>query len=304
VATLIVILLVMAAVKHMVVSGYEDLAYARRGKVSPRRQAAMDRAKAKQSSRYGLGSYVRDLWHDAWEDARAEREAKRAGGKPELPEGWRWTEAEDWPDPWDKAQPIEDITPKTVPTPDPKPAPAPAPTPQPTPAPVTRPRLVPNPSTDSKPTSTGGPVSVEATNFETASAALDKTINDLTVILGLAQEAGSHIETATSSVEMLDGNRGPLAEDVQSLHEQLEAKRLDSTTLAASETVVAAIAPDKVAAVQESMESAYVGIGEFIAVVEEALAAARANLAHLRSTYADAADTVATTGVDSEFLAA
>lgn len=79
---LIAILIVMYAVKAMVT----DAAYAVRGETPPRVKVKMAKIKAAAAAdgrarRYGAGDYFRDLWHDAMEDARDSRVAKRADAK-------------------------------------------------------------------------------------------------------------------------------------------------------------------------------------------------------------------------------
>jgi hypothetical protein len=79
---LIAILIVMYAVKAL----FTDAAYAVRGETPPRVKVRMAKLKAAGTAdgrprRYGAGDYFRDLWHDAMEDARESRVAKRADAK-------------------------------------------------------------------------------------------------------------------------------------------------------------------------------------------------------------------------------
>jgi hypothetical protein len=315
VGILIVILLFMAAVKHLVVNGYEDLAYARRGKPSPRRVEAMEKARAKAArpARYGLGSYLRDLWHDSWEDAHTSRVAKRTA--PTLPAGHRWLTPDDYPapDPWSYSTPakpdnVQDIAPKTVPDPATTPKPeGRAPTGQAPPGPYVPPVPDPTPARrrpSPTPRPTGGTVAVEAENYDTAAVAQQRMIQQLTVVLNLAQEARSAIATATDAVESLDGHREPLGEDAKSLQDQLTAKRLDTASVAGVEQVVTALAPEEIKTVQESMGIGLAGIDAIIARVTEALEAAQRSLSAMTGTYAEGADLVATTGIDPTFLGA
>jgi hypothetical protein len=316
VATLIVILLVMAAVKHMVVSGYEDLAYARRGKVSPRRQAAMDRAKAKQSSP------VRGSAPTCGICGTTPGRTPAPSGKPSvpaasrtLPAGHRWLTPDDYPapDPWSYSTPakpdnVQDIAPKTVPDPATTPKPeGRAPTGQAPPGPYVPPVPDPTPARrrpSPTPRPTGGTVAVEAENYDTAAVAQQRMIQQLTVVLNLAQEARSAIATATDAVESLDGHREPLGEDAKSLQDQLTAKRLDTASVAGVEQVVTALAPEEIKTVQESMGIGLAGIDAIIARVTEALEAAQRSLSAMTGTYAEGADLVATTGIDPTFLGA
>jgi hypothetical protein len=317
VGTLIVIWLFMAAVKHLVVNGYEDMAFARRGRVSPRRQEVIEKARSRaaQPARYGLRGYLQDLWHDSWEGAREDRVRKRSG-LPVLADGLRWASDDDYPDPWRHAQPVqparprraeavEDVTPKTVPQPPRQPAPTPAaPTTTPAPKPAPTPTTPPAPRQPSPtPTTAGGNVAIEATNFESAVAAQQQTIKMLEVLLTLTQDAQTAIQAANGCVESLDGRRSTLNEDVRSLSEQLQAKRLDGASVAGAEQVLLALAPTAIQRVHEAMETGLNGVANIHAAIEEALAAAGASLASMQGTYADAADTVASTGVDATFLA-
>ena len=76
--------------------------YAKQGAVPPRIQAKLDRIAAgsgeKTPARPGASGYLRELWHDAWDDMtdrhRRVRSQKRAGQRPTVPQRvagwWRW----------------------------------------------------------------------------------------------------------------------------------------------------------------------------------------------------------------------
>lgn len=80
---LIAFIIVVIAVKKFVLDAAVDGIYAVQGKTPPRLQAKLQAASKRSngSPRYGAGDYFRDLWHDAMEDAREARVAKRAEAK-------------------------------------------------------------------------------------------------------------------------------------------------------------------------------------------------------------------------------
>jgi hypothetical protein len=124
-------LFVLFVIVRLLTNAAEDLHNAAKGR--PRRPRLTDRINnwnGSGSGRYGARRYLADLWQDAWNDARAKRDAKRA------------KQAAD-------AQPS--------PNPDPAPAPTPAPEPgeQPKPKPSPRPRPAPTPPTPPTPPASG-----------------------------------------------------------------------------------------------------------------------------------------------------
>jgi len=77
------LLLAILIVTYVIKNAITDTAYAVRGQTPPRLRIKWEKqrhrtAGTKAPARYGMTGYVRDLWHDSWEDARTHREAKRA----------------------------------------------------------------------------------------------------------------------------------------------------------------------------------------------------------------------------------
>lgn len=278
------ILIFMWVVKGLATAA-SDVSYAVRGQVSPRITAKLAaRQAAGGSRRYGPGDYLRDLWHDSWEDARTTRERKRAKRDLERAGVFEPYPDDDTPDPWDHAKPTEPAAPTVEPVTAPPATPAPR-----------KPSPKPN-------TSTGGSVAVEAANYEGAIAALAQTIQQLTVVQHQIEWAGTEITAANNSVEAVDEARAPLHDDVVSLKEQLTAK---GVPMAASlETVVAAISPDKVQELQDALAAVDALVAAMHAAVVEAHDAAAKIQAEIAAKLGDAADTVAATGIDPTFLAA
>lgn len=89
---------------YAVKTAFSDSVYAIRGQMPPRVKMRMAEMQKNGKARYGFWDYLRDLWHDALEDRRKARDARRAN--PEAGRGpmrrflskW-WTKR--WEDAWD-----------------------------------------------------------------------------------------------------------------------------------------------------------------------------------------------------------
>jgi len=256
-----------------------DVAYAARGMENPRlAHHRRQRVAAGKPARYGLGGFLGDYWHDMWEDARTTRENKRAG-RPVSP-----------PPPAPAPAPAPPVGLTTTAPPDTSPPaeqrrPRPRPTPAPAPA-------------------NGGTMATEATNYAGAVTALAETERELSILVGHIEWSGAYIEQSTGPIEELDAARRNLAEDVKALADQLAAHNLPQDSLAALELVLKAIEPDRIAAMQEHVANAVTTLRDMHAAVTDARTAVAATQSSIQGTFGDAADTVATTGVNPEFLAA
>ena len=115
---------------------------------------------------------------------------------------------------------------------------------------------------------------VPEVNFESTIAQLDALDQKMT-----------QLDQATETLETL---RTEIREETQTLAEMLAAVNIDSATLAGLTEVVDGLSPQHIDPLVQAHEAG-----------TAALAATRENVI---ATYADAADTVATTGVDAPFL--
>ncbi len=300
---LIAFLIVVAAVKKFLADPIIDGIYAARGQDSPRMAAVrQQRAADGVPARYGAGDYFRDLLADFWEDMRAGRDAARNADGGERVSWWeRWRAARDAMGRARRTAYRKLIDPVGGPA-DPAPVPAPDPVESveppyeladerpepgtvrftdtgreqwdgtawvPYPEPRTAPKTVLTSQEEPMTAATG-----EAVNFETAIAQLDAI-----------DEA---LDQMNRNVDIVENERNDIAAAAETLQQSLAALSLDAETLDGVGQLLDFIDPDFVMAIIDKTAAA-----------KNAVAATRA---HLIATYGDAADTVASTGVDSGFL--
>lgn len=308
---LLAFLIVVWAVKRFIADPIIDGIYAARGQDSPRMAAIRrDRAAGGHPARYGASDYFRDLVADFWEDMRAGRDAVRAAERADgRPVSWRerWRAAmaamdntrqrvADAPPVRRLIDPVG-VSPEPAPVlPESEPVPAVPQSPPdvgtvrftdtgrerwdgtswvPVPEPI---RPLPKPARPYVPileedmTAPTG----EAVNVETTLAQLDAIDDALRAI--------------DASVDVLDGQRAEVAAASEMLHASLTAKNLDGETLGGVSALLDYLDPDFVKAMIDKIEAA-----------KAAVAATRA---HVLATYADAANTVASTGINADYLAA
>lgn len=315
---LLAFLIVVAAVKRFVADPVIDGIYAARGQDSPRMAAVrQQRAAEGRPARYGAGDYFRDLVADFWEDMRAGREAARATA---ATDGRRVS----WRDRWRAARAamgqarrrIANSAPArrlidpvgAVPGPEPAiPEPKPA-APEPT-APVVPPPPVgtirftdngreqwngtnwvpfpePGPESRQQPDPSSTPAHQQE---ETVTAPTGEAVN-LETTLAQLDAIDEALQTMDGSVDVLDAQRAEVASASEMLQASLAAKNLDSETLAGVSALLDYLDPDSVK--------------QMIDKIAGAKAAVAATRAHVLATYADAANTVSSTGIDADYLSA
>lgn len=144
----------------------------------------------------------------------------------------------------------------------------------------------------------------EAVNYETAMAELEALEAPQQAHLEQAQAALQHLREAKAAISNTQATYRPAANAAQSIHEQLEAKNLNSETLAQTGTVADAMPPNRVDEMFTQLEVMEADALQQVANAEAALAATVQARQIIIGDLGDANTTVQEKlGGDSSFLA-
>lgn len=296
-----------------------DRQHARRAEVSARRAGYAERVaqawrtrramRALQAGggevRPGLRHYLGDVYHGAWEDALARRQARRAAREPFDPaapgfserfagrvddavargvarvRGRRAALADEHvePEPGEQIEPVADETPEPTADSDPEPPPQPS-----EPAPATS-----EPATDGgsdpSPAPTSGGQIMTAPNTSPAAVATEVNTNEeARRNFAEMQKAAADLSEALAQAESA---RARIAAAGQATADSMSAKRFDSGATAAAQQVADTISLGTLAQWAEAADGAHGAAGQ--------------GLAHLEK-YRDAEDLVASERVDASTL--
>lgn len=144
----------------------------------------------------------------------------------------------------------------------------------------------------------------EAVNYETALAALTGLAETVTTLTDHAQGLAAAITTADSHLDGVDAQRRDVAATTQTITEHLSALKVDAASMSGVAQAMDAMTAERVSELIDHLAAAKTIADEFLAALDTAAAGVEASRSAVTATYGNAAEVVASTGVDPAFLAA